>query len=47
MKVIDVEISSGMLEELILRANSMDFTVSEYVGCVVGQHMESSAVLEE
>jgi hypothetical protein len=41
-----VEMSSSMLEELIRRANSMEFTASEYAGCVVGQHMESNAGLE-
>ena len=38
---IDVDISSGMLEELTLRANSMGLTASEYAGCVMGQHVES------
>ena len=45
-KMVEVEISSSMLEELIRRANSMEFTVGEYAGCVVGQHMDSNEALE-
>lgn len=40
-KVVEVEISSSMVEELTFRANSMGLTASEYAGCVMGQHMES------
>ena len=45
-KVVEVEISPSMLEELIRRAHSMEFTASEYAVCVIGQHLESNAVLE-
>ena len=46
IQVIEVEISSGMADELIRRANSMELTASEYACCVVGQHVKSNAVLE-
>ena len=39
--VIDVEVSEGVETELVLRAESMGLTVSEYVGCIMGQHLSA------
>jgi hypothetical protein len=46
MQVVEVEISSDMVDELIRRAKTMGLMAGEYAGCVVGQQLESNAVLE-
>ena len=43
MQLVEVEFSSGVVDELTRRANSMGLTADEYAGCVMGQHIESSS----
>jgi len=45
MQAIDVELSLGMVDEVFARADSMGLTVSEYVVCVLGQHVDAGLVL--
>ena len=41
---IEIELSSTMIEELASRAESMGLTAAEYMGCVLGQHIDALGV---
>ena len=45
MQTIEVEVSLGMANKLSARAESMGLTESEYIVCVLGQHVDAGLVI--
>ena len=41
VRAIEIELSLGMIEELISRGESMGLTAEEYAVCVVGQYLKA------